>query len=254
MKTDLTKILTNPGVWILIFFCSVTAVCSCSKRVSAPGPVAVLADSTITDTSLFIYITLDNNRILRIENGEHSPLSWGTEWGTFSTDSSVFPYNRVGSAFFNSEGSYTPSFEFGKGNYYIGLPVHVSSNFTDSFFAPGNYNYSVKTTDTSFNYLGTPGDTVTRFYYTYTKTLLSPGINLLWIDSAGTEWETFNGSADQTNSYFTITKNKALLNNQTATAEQIGAIITATFDCKLYDNQGHVMHLTNGQFRQWVLY
>lgn len=252
MKYVIAKMKSFPSALLIIFFYSATI--SCSKNSSMPGSVTVGVDSTITDTTLFIDITLDNSRILRIENGKNSPLSWGTEWGAFSTDTSVFPYNRVGSAFFNGQGSYTPSFEFGKGNYYIGLPVRVQQNFTDSFFAAANYNYSVKTTDTTYNYLGTPTDTVTKFYNTYTKKLLSTGINLLWIDSTGTEWETFNGSADQTNSYFTITDKKALLNNQTASAEETGAIITAKFDCMLYDNKGHSMHLTNGRFRQWVLY
>ena len=254
MKTTLNRIPSFTLATIIISFCTVTFISSCSKNISSPGTIPINADSTITDTTLFIDITLDNSRILRIANGKGSPISWGTEWGFFSTDTSVFPYNRVGCAFFNSQGSYNPSFEFGKGNYFIGLPVQVPSGFTDSFFAPGNYDYSVKTTDTTYNYLGSPGDTITKFYYTYTKTKLSPGINLQWVDSTGTTWETYNGSADQTNSYFTITNSKALLNNQTASALELGAIVAAKFACNLYDNKGHVMHVTNGQFRQWILY
>lgn len=210
-------------------------------------------DSAITDTTIFIDITLDNNRILRIQNPNAGPLYWGTEWGALSTDTTVFSYNRLGSSFVANEGNLSPSLEFGKGNIdnYLGIvhPNLLPANFEDSFFAPGNYAYSMKTNkDTTYNYLGSATDTVTLFANTYTRTLLTPGVNFLWVDSTGTSWETINGSGDQTGSYFTITNNQPVIVDGAIR----GAIITAKFVCNLYDDKGHVMRLTNGQFRQFL--
>jgi hypothetical protein len=107
--------------------------------------------------------------------------------------------------------------------------------------------------DTSYNYLGTPTDTVTLFYRTYTRTLLSPGICVAWEDSLGTVWETFNGSADQSGSRFTITDVNPIMNGNT-TGKPIRAIISAAFDCLLYDDKGNSKHLTDGRFRLEAFY
>jgi hypothetical protein len=257
-----TNNISLPPVRILLFFVSVVGLFSCSKEVSSSGSTMILItnpipvmDSTLTDSTLYIDITLDGNRILRIENGEQGPLAWGTEFGLSTADSSVYGYNRLGSSFVSPTSLFEPSFYFGKGN--VDFPEVRNSdllpgNFTDSFFAPGNYNYSIKTGDTSFNYLGSPSDTVTKFANTLIKTLLSPGINLSWLDSAGTFWETINGTADQTGSFFTITASH--ITTLTLASKPQGSIVTAKFDCLLYDNKGHSMHLTNGQFRLWVVY
>ena len=82
----------------------------------------------------------------------------------------VFPYNRVVSNFVENSAEFSPGFQFGKGNLGFHMIGTLPVNFTDSFFSPGNYNYSVKTVDTSYNYLGTPTDTATLFDRTYTRT------------------------------------------------------------------------------------
>jgi hypothetical protein len=225
----------------------------CTKGINAiNNSMTNSQDRTITDTSIYIDITLDNNRILRIENA-NNPSTWGIVWGAGPNDSTVFPYNRVVSDFVENSSEFSPGFQFAKGNLGFHTIGTLPLNFTDSFFSPGNYVYSVKTVDTSYNYLGTPTDTVTLFDRIYTRTLLSSGISVAWEDSLGTTWETFNGSADQSGSRFTITEVKPITNGNT-TDKPIGAIISATFDCLLYDNKGNSKHLTNGSFRLEAYY
>jgi hypothetical protein len=116
---------------------AVTGIQGCSKGMNAVNnTVTNSQDSTITDTSIYIDITLDNNRVLRIENASN-PSTWGIVWGAGPNDSTVFPYNRVVSDFVENSAVFSPGFQFGKGNlgfHTIGtLPV----NFTESFFHPG---------------------------------------------------------------------------------------------------------------------
>jgi len=246
------KITLFHSSFILVFL-AVAGLNSCTKNLTQSSKPIVLIDSTITDSTVFIDITLDNNRILRIQNGAFSPISWGAEWGAPIADSGIYPYNRVGSSFFNSIGTSNPSFAWSKGNFdnflFLNDPSQVPPDFTGSFYAPGDYNYSVRTADTTYKY---PGDT-TQFATVFTKTLLSPGVNLLWIDSAGTYWETINGTADQTGSFFTITGSQPIPAHNIL-GNALGAVVTAKFDCKLYDGNGHSMHLTSGQFRQSIFY
>jgi hypothetical protein len=248
------KISLFHTIFFLIFIYFAAGISSCTKDLTQSSKPIFLIDSTITDSTDFIDITLDNNRILRIENGAFSPISWSTQWGAASVDSGIYYMNRVGSSLWNSTGTNIPSFAWGKGNFNDFLfinepPGQVPPNFTESFFAPGNYNYSVKTVDTTYR---NPYDTA-KLGPVNTTTLLSPGINLLWIDSAGTYWETFKGTADQTGSYFNITEVRESEAHDTM-GNALGAIVAATFDCKLYDGNGHSMHLTNGKFRQSIFY
>jgi hypothetical protein len=244
--------------FLLILAITWVGIFGCSKNTNqSPAPTttnnnAQNPDSTITDSSIFIDITLDNERILRIQN-PNDVTTWAVIWGSSPADSTVYPYNRIGSSFSDNEATLRPSFEFSKGNVAFRTIAGLSQNFTDSFFMPGNYSYSVKTVDTSYDYIGTPTDTLTLFAQFYTKTLLTPGVNLLYYDSSGTAWETFNGTADQTGSHFTITDAQPIMNGNT-TGKPIGAIITANFDSILYDNKGIAKHLTDGKFRQVVYY
>jgi hypothetical protein len=69
------------------------------------------------------------------------------------------------------------------------------------------------------------------------------GIRISWIDGAGNEWSTSNGTANQTGSAFNIT----------AVADEPGQVdysvrVTATFNCKLYDNAGNTKTLTGGKY------
>jgi hypothetical protein len=68
------------------------------------------------------------------------------------------------------------------------------------------------------------------------------GIRLSWIDATGKEWATDKSSGDQSTSEFKIVANKEVKN---AYQEMI---IYATFNCKLYDDNGASKTLTNGKF------
>jgi hypothetical protein len=244
-----------------IIFVLFAALSSCSKNQSfepdttSTKPIQQTTstpDSTITDTTIFIDITLDGNRILRIENAADT-ATWTIQWGPYATDPTVYIFDRVGSFFVQNGGAGSPGFEFTKGRVGFHDLGGLPADFGDSFFAAGNYNYCVKTTDTSYSYYGIPGDTITKFDQIYTKTLLSDGVSLLWQDGSGTLWTTFKGSAAQTNSFFTITNTKPIMNGNT-TGKPVGAIVTANFDCELYDGKGNSRHLTSGRFRQAVYY
>jgi len=183
---------------ILSLFNFYVSLCSCSKNNSSTTQdltsiSSLLADTVITDTSIFIDITLDGKRILGIQNGRSNQWSWGLEWGGPLSDTSIFEFDRMGATFESANETGLPIFAFSKGNidytslfprdtltpsYTLLLPVHI----IDSFFLPGNYSYSVLTNDTTFDYLG---DTITRFAFPITKILLSSGINILWVDSTG---------------------------------------------------------------------
>jgi hypothetical protein len=78
MKTANAKIISFQAALILISFFSVTGISSCSKGLTLTPHLIIFTDSTVTDSTTFIDITLDNNRILRIEDGGFSPLSWVT--------------------------------------------------------------------------------------------------------------------------------------------------------------------------------
>ncbi len=247
---------------ILAAFISVVGMCSCTKHSGSfsPTPLPSIGDTTITDTSIFIDITLDGARTLGIQNGANGPYSWGTEWGGLIVDTSQFIYNRLGTTFVSPDTSSAPQFDFSIGNLPDSViafsPIYFPPGFTDSFFVAANYGLSVKSNDTIFSYIGLGTDTLTNFGRNITKTLLTPGVTLLWIDSTGTFWETCNGSADQAGSYFTITENQPYYGD-VSTAHPygiaLGTIITAKFDVKLYDDNGHVKHLTNGRFRLSIL-
>lgn len=69
------------------------------------------------------------------------------------------------------------------------------------------------------------------------------GVRIAWIDAAGNEWTTNNGTGDQTGSTFNITN----------VADEPGQLdytirVTATFTCKLYDNAGNSKTLTAGTY------
>ena len=73
-------------------------------------------------------------------------------------------------------------------------------------------------------------------------------MNISWVDSAGTVWETIYGQAEQTGSFFTITGIQ--LRNSAIPGYVNLATVTANFACTLYDKLGHSIHLTNGRLRQ----
>jgi hypothetical protein len=244
----------HPFVFCGIMF-SLFWIVACTKEVRSTAPVKTTtlgADTVITDTSIFIDITLGNDRIFQVQNA-NNPQTWYIVWGLSPADSTVYPYNRLSSAFTSPGANFVPSLEFSKGDVGFHRVGSLPLNFTDSFFAAGNYSYSVKAADTTYNYIGTPTDTLTLFSKYYTKTKLSDGVSILYYDSLGTAWESFSGSAAQAGSSFIVLSAKPI-NNGNTTGKPIGAIVTATFDCMLYDHNGNSKHLTKGRFRQAVYY
>lgn len=234
-------------LFLLLLFISLSGIISCSKTSSHDSSLVQQSDTTITDSTIFIDITLNNSRLLGVQNSSAGPYYWSTLTGYLPVDTLTYGYNRIGSIFTFQGLTQPPGFFFGKGNYGNILALSnttlLPANFVDSFFAPGNYNYSIKGNDTSFNFIGTSTDTILIFPSTETKTLLTPGINIIWNDANGTNWETCKGTADQAGSYFTITSVKVIQ------AVPLACVITANFACKLYDGNGNVINLTNGRFR-----
>jgi len=85
-----------------------------------------------------------------------------------------------------------------------------------AFFAPGTYPYAIDA---------------------------NGGIEVTWQDEAGNYWSIGKGIADQSGSTFKITAIKdgpSLIN--------LYIEVTCEFNCKLYDDSGHVKIVTNGKF------
>ena len=116
----------------------------------------------------------------------------------------------------------------------------ILKSFIDSFFQAGNYSYAVSTNkDTTYNDIDR----------SIIKTFLGTGIQLIWVDNTGKIWESAKGMADQTNSFFTITKNVSVPFTFEAGYENYAesTTVTASFQSNLYDDIGNVIHLTNGR-------
>ena len=232
---------------IFMFSYSALTLSSCEKQLSQNNfqSSTTLSDTSISDTTIFIDITLNGTRVLGIQNLSAPARVWGQIWPgeTGPTgDTSVYIGNRIGAEF--ADISPNQLFFFTKGNCTLPvsndpayLPPLPSEVFIDSFFSPKNLDYSVKGNDTSF---------ITNAGVALQKHLLTDGITIAWVDSTGTLWTTFNGTADQIGSFFN------LVTNQVPAQMSWGnlTVITANFECNLYDNLGHSLKLTNGSFRQ----
>lgn len=244
-RKPLEIIGTSAGIIALGFLAMQLSSC---KKVQNPSLSQIQAvDTTITDSTIYLDITLNGTRVLGVQNLNAGPFFWGTMVGVNPVDNTTYGYNRLGSVMTYQGQNSSPGFAVAKGNYDDWLRLYYSNtlpvNFVDSFFAPGSYNYSVLSHDTSFTYLGSATDTVINLGVTVTDTLLTPGINILYSDNKGVVWQTFRGTADQTGSYFTITAVK------TVQANPVVCMVTASFACKLYDGNGNVLTLTNGKGR-----
>ncbi|HVS97886.1 MAG TPA: hypothetical protein VHE54_15430 [Puia sp.] len=244
----------KPGPYYLLLLLAAVAgfagLSSCRKTDSAARGMG--SDTLITDTTIFIDITLAGNRTLGIYDPAQHPAHWGNTWGQIDPDTSWFAYDRMGATFTRGAADAFPQFSFSLGNlntitsvapgqHLLVLPVSVA----DSFFAPRDVAFARPVKDTSFSEIG--GGTIV-FAGTRTRTLLSPGVNLSWIDTAGTRWETLYGAADQAGSYFTITGCR--LHRAAIPGYANLATVTANFACTLYDGKGHTMRLTGGRLRQ----
>ena len=240
------KYTTQIAAGSLLIVC--LAIICCHKNNAAPY---IVPPATITDTSIYIDITINNTRTIGIEIANRkSGTNWSQLWGGYfpTGDSSAYSGNRLYTAFLQD--SLAPAaFYFSKGNHVLGpsgvlqRPLPAAS-FLDSFFAAANYAYAAKANDTSYQL---PPNTIGG---SIKQHLLTDGITIAWRDPAGKLWTSFNGLADQTGSFFTIAKNELI---KPAGYGPLTAV-TAKFDCKLYDNSGHVLHITNGRFRQFVYF
>jgi len=235
---------------------------SCQKGIEDLD-MPVIVDSTnrdysITDTTYFIDITLDGKRIFQI-GGNVRGWSWTNPW-YISGDTSIYPYSSLQAEF---DSTAEPSFfglYFSKNEYGLDMNQFVSTynwwtplmneTFIDSFFKAGNYSYATLTgKDTTYISSLNPDPARSR-----TQQLLTNGIHLIWFDETGSAWQTCSGIADQTGSFFTITKNEST--TYTFNSDYPGAAqstdVTADFACNLYNGNGNVIHLTNGKFRMQV--
>jgi hypothetical protein len=250
MKSKIPAATLSKSVLIISSLFIIFYFSSCAKKTELSVTQGQTVDTTITDTTVYLDITLNGSRLLGVQNTSGGPYYWSTVAGLNPVDNTTYGYNRIGSVFTYEGLSAYPAFAFGMGNYNNWLSLYyyntLSPNFIDSFFAPGNYTYSILTHDTTISYLGSSTDTVIQLTNPFTGTLLSPGVNLLWNDNTGTIWETFKGTADQTGSYFTITSVQPLHSTPPA------CLVTASFACKLYDNGGQVIILTTGKGRFMV--
>ncbi|MDE3213355.1 MAG: hypothetical protein KGM98_08980 [Bacteroidota bacterium] len=246
MKRNPTVILLK-SLAILALGISCFQLSSCKKMQNPSLSQVQTVDTTLTDSTIYLDITLNGTRVLAVQKLGAGPYYWGTLVGINPVDSTTYGYNRLGSVMTYQAQNSSPAFGWALGNYNDWIRLYyyntLPSNFVDSFFAAGNYNYSVLTHDTTFTYLGSTTDTVIKLGTTVTDTLLSPGINMLYSDNKGVLWQTFWGSTDQTGSYFTIQSVK------TVKTSPLVCMVTASFACKLYDQHGNVLTLTNGKGR-----
>jgi hypothetical protein len=243
-----SNFLFLPATALILF----SGLQSCRKSNPVlPGNI-LNVDTVISDSTNFIDVTLDGKRTLGINDPALSPPAWGNIWSPNDPDTSIFMYNRVGTSFAKNTPNSLPQFSFSLGTVYPfskppGQPPAniIEVSVADSFFSPRNVNYSQYAGDTSFSEVG---DSTIVFWRTLTRTLLSPGVTISWVDSTGTVWETLYGAADQTGSYFTITAFQ--LRNAALPGYANIVTLTAGFACTLYDGKGHFMRLTQGRLRQ----
>ena len=242
-----------------VFLLIVVSLSSCNKNPISPQhifPQTPTRDTTLTDSSIYIDVTLNGTRVFKIARVDSS---WGMAWfsGNFPPDTTVVIYrlNRIGGVFDSLTNTY-PGLGFSEGNinyltygypqtYYL-----MNTKALDSFFQSGSYGFSQLSKDTSYTAVyDSNGDTLTAFVNPVSGKILTPGIQLTWYDSTGKAWKTYLGSGDQSNSYFKIVKTEPDPPSNTVPGFSNYAIITAEFDCNLYDGLGNVIHLTNGRFR-----
>ncbi len=242
-----------------VFLLIVASLSSCYKNTIPPqfiNPQTPTRDTTLTDSSIYIDVTLNGTRVFKIALVDSF---WGMAWfsSNFPPDTTVAIYrlNRIGGVF-DSLPNASPGLGFSNGNInYLtyGYPqsyYQMNTEALDSFFQTGNYPFSQLSKDTSYTVVyDSKGDTLSAFVNPVSGKLLTPGIQLTWYDSTGKAWKTYLGSGDQSNSYFKIVKTDPDPTSYADSGFSNYVIITAEFGCNLYDGLGNVIHLTNGRFR-----
>lgn len=241
------------AVLLVTLMIAVFGLGSCAKRSLVPAKPT--PDSTITDTIYYIDITLEQKRVFEISN-RTANWTWSPPWYMIG-DTSIYPYSSLQCEFGEVPDGSVHGFYFSKNAYGLDMGKYFSSKdwwdplmketFIDSFFQAGDYSYAtLLNRDTTYTSPLNPDATRPR-----TQKLLSSGIHLIWYDGTGKFWQTCSGTADQTGSYFTITKRQAEpFTFQPGYEDYVTAVsLTAKFECNLYDGEGHVLHVSNGKFR-----
>jgi hypothetical protein len=217
-------------------------------------------DTTITDSSIYIDVTINGQRVFKI-SGQDS--LWGLVFFSANeppdTTVLIYPLDRLGGIFDSLTMGY-PGLSFSKGslNYHAYTApgtFAVRTSIIDSFFSPGPCVYSTLSKDTTYQFIyDGQGDTVGGFGNPLTEQMLTEGIQVSWYDSTGKAWKTYLGSADQSNSYFNILKNEPYPDPASGSGYCSYTMVTARFACNLYDGHGNVIRLTSGRFRIWALF
>jgi hypothetical protein len=199
---------------------------SCTKVVS---PVniennALTQDGVLTDTSYYTDVTIDGVRTFYISGQKGSGMYFGgngTRYAGITNNFSTMDSN---------------------GFYYNTNYIEFNKYESPELFGPiSKYNVSTFNQWIASNYAAGKYD-----YYNNTATLsVKNGMVLVWTDGNGAKWQTNIG--EQSGSSFTILKTEVLQGQNTGYITH--TIITAIFNCKLYDNKGNIKLLTNGKLR-----
>jgi hypothetical protein len=166
--------------------------------------------SSITD--YYFDVTIDGEKI--VKHAEDSPTGYGLGYGTSGFDDVV--YSSIISPTTDPLPLGMPYLAISKG-LFIGSLSATEESFKN-YFLPGNYLYA------------TPGS--------------YEGIDISWVDKNAKEWHSSSSPGTQTGSNFSIESSEGyhdLLGNYVVK-------FTATFNCKLYDDAGNSITLTNGKF------
>ncbi len=235
---------------ISLLLCPVIFFIACNKELTYDVTNTNTGDSALIDTTHFIDITLDGQRITGLQQlqADNSYGPWYSLWGKGFEDTNLYNLNFAGVTFKENVGNLI--FDFSKGSIYFhestsdNNPAPASYKAVNAFFAPAIYGYARKSNDTVYTL---PSD----LNKVFTKTLLTDGIYLSWTDSNGTLWQTCAGSAGQTGSSFTITNAEIAGDPVTDIATDV--TVAAAFNCKLYDGAGNAKQLTNGRLKLTIL-
>lgn len=133
-----------------------------------------------------------------------------------STGTSKFSYD---SYYYNNSSSYT-AFAVEKGTIYVPGIGRPDQDAFRQFFAVGQQAYSSASSPADLN-----------------------GIVIEHRDDNGVTWKSNKGTADQTGSVFSIESSKEVISFGDQQMK-----IYATFNCKVYDDNGNSKSLTNGKF------
>jgi hypothetical protein len=175
----------------------------------APAPIDINhAPIAQYDTDNKTYTYQDGGKVA---GGMGSGLEIAGSSGTSTAEYSAYFYNT------DTEDTY---FSIDKGTIYTPGTSHPDTAAFRMFFAPGTVNYSSAVAPAHIN-----------------------GIVIEHKDDSGVMWASDKGSANQTGSVFTIVSSKQVFSFGDQQMK-----IYATFNCKVYDDNGNSKTLTNGKF------